>query len=220
MFRHFKTAVFAGYARLLGIPFVYDHLRPLLAGGYDFSAVYNCLDCRSEHVVVDIGCGTGAALGYISSFSSYHGFDVDAASVDKLTRKKNHDKRVCTYTREFTYSDLLQLEPDRIIMMGLLHHLSDTQLLTLLGTLVQSAKPFRAITIDPYILDGNIISRLFAGADRGRFIRREKEYLRLLEQPGLILRNQFRLESGNHLALFFATCFESDPIPQILRTSH
>ena len=62
------------YQRLLGHPFVYNHIRPFVVGGVDWSPLYNNLEAGPEDVILDVGCGTGIAHDYLPGFAAYHGY--------------------------------------------------------------------------------------------------------------------------------------------------
>src|SRR5207244_492249 len=65
------------YERILGHPFVYDHVRPRVVGGIDMSPVYDRLGAGAGSSVLDIGCGTGDALNYLHAVERYVGIDLD-----------------------------------------------------------------------------------------------------------------------------------------------
>ena len=52
------------YSRIVGHPFVYNRIRPIIVGGIDVSGAYELLKLDAGSTVLDIGCGTGAALDY------------------------------------------------------------------------------------------------------------------------------------------------------------
>jgi SAM-dependent methyltransferase len=115
------------YDRVLGIPFVYTRIRPLIVGGVDMSPSYRNLDVGPDDVVVDVGCGPGEALKYLSSFRALHGFDTDPRAI-AFARKLAADRPGVTFeARELVADDLATLQPTRVMMNGLLHHLDDGQ---------------------------------------------------------------------------------------------
>src|SRR5262245_24452170 len=65
------------YDRVLGLPFVYNRVRPLVVGGIDMAPVYDRLGVRPTDTVLDVGCGTGVALEHLGAFAAYAGFDTD-----------------------------------------------------------------------------------------------------------------------------------------------
>jgi SAM-dependent methyltransferase len=193
------------YQKLMGSTWVYDRVRPLVLGGFDFSQVYSWLECTGEDVVLDVGCGTGHAFQYIKSFRSYHGFDIDGAALAELRRKHGRPE-LHTHERILQARDLEQIRPDKVIAMGLLHHLSEEQATELLQMLRACPSVRRIITLDPVLVKGKWSSNLLARMDRGRFVRREAGYRALAGACGWAPRTAQLLHSGNKLAWYFATC--------------
>ena len=65
------------YQRVLGTPFVYNLVRPFAVGGIDMSPFYDRVQASAADVVLDVGCGTGDALRYLTDFARYEGIDTD-----------------------------------------------------------------------------------------------------------------------------------------------
>jgi len=84
------------YQRILSLPFVFNRIRPLLAGGIDWKPLYEALDAGPDSVVLDVGCGMGIAHQYLRSFREYYGFDTDPVAI-KLAQQLPFDDRVCDF---------------------------------------------------------------------------------------------------------------------------
>ncbi len=195
------------YDRILGHGYVYDKLRPFFLGGFDFSEVYGWLGAEPSDILVDVGCGTGYALEYIKSFQSYHGFDVDGAALD-VHKRKNPLSNIALYARTLGSSDVLAIRPTKTIAMGLLHHLTDAETTTLLRDLALGGTVKRIITLDVAFQRGRWMNNLLARMDRGRFVRTEEGYKKLIsESPFRIAREKY-IACGNRLASYYATCME------------
>jgi SAM-dependent methyltransferase len=158
------------YNAVLGHPFVYNHVRPLVVGGIDPTAFYRWLECGKDDVVLDVGCGTGEALDYLKDFASYHAFDTDPVALAALNRD-HRDPRVTTYNRPVGQADVTHLRPTRIILKGVLHHLSDEQARELLAACQLGTWPRRVATLDPVYLQGAYLNNFYAWLDRGRYVR-------------------------------------------------
>src|ERR1700685_128164 len=114
------------YNKLTGLSFVYDNIRPLIVGGVDNSPGYELLEVGIDDVVVDVGCGTGDALHHIRSFRAYHGFDIDAQAIQTARSGAARLGVAARFeTRHLTEEDLERLQPTRVMLAGLLHHLPD-----------------------------------------------------------------------------------------------
>jgi len=175
------------YRRLLGHPFVYDHVRPLVVGGIDMSPFYGRLDAREHDVVLDVGCGTGDALRYLTNFKRYVGFDTDSTAIESARRKhagRPHASFVCAPCGE---RDVVELAPTVVALCGLLHHLTDAEAIALLASIRNASSVRRITTSDIVYLDGEVISNALAYLDRGRHCRTKSGYHDLVDCSGLRL---------------------------------
>lgn len=193
------------YANVMGSAFVYDRLRPMLLGGFDFSEVYGWLGAGPADVIFDIGCGTGQALDYVSEFDAFHGFDLDANALAHLRRKHASD-RVHTESRRVGPEDVERLAPTKVILMGIFHHLSDEEVAEILEILMRGESVRRIITLDPVYRDGKYLNNLLGWLDRGRYVRTEEGYRAVIARAPLRIRESVELRSGNGAARYFATC--------------
>jgi SAM-dependent methyltransferase len=177
------------YRKLLAKPFVYERVRPWIIGGLDMSPVYERLEAGETDVVVDIGCGTGDALRYLRTFAEYHGFDVDAKAIEHARERAAGRAGVTLHARAVTQDDLSTLQPSRVIMAGLLHHLEDSEAIALLTMLAHTPSIRRIVTQDVVYLPGERVSNLLARLDRGKFVRNEHGYRKLVGAAGLELQD-------------------------------
>ena len=192
------------YDSVMGSGLVYDRLRPLLLGGFDFSRVYGWLETTAEDVVFDIGCGSGHALNYLKSYRSYYGFDLDGRALSRLRRRHPHD-RFHTEERKVTADDVAARRPTKAILMGILHHLSESATQQLFHVL-QGGTIARIITLDPVYKHGHLINNVLGFLDRGRHVRFESGYRDLIKGSGFSIRESMELRSGNELAHYFTSC--------------
>ena len=173
------------YQKLLGHPFVYNRLRPWVVGGIDMTAFYESLEADATDVIVDVGCGTGDALRYLSRFKAYYGFDVDARAIEFARAQAAGRPEVTFEARPVTSDDLASLRPSLAILAGLLHHLDDELAVHLLELLAGAPSIRRIATQDVVYLPGQRINNILARLDRGRFVREEGGYRALVERAGL-----------------------------------
>jgi len=139
--------------------------------------------------ILDIGCGPGNMINYLS-FNKYYGFDTDKKYI-KFAKNKYP---VCNFFCEkFTKSSLKKItKVDVVILFGILHHISDDDVLKLIDVLKLSLKKnSKIITLDPvYIKKQNKISKFLIDNDRGNFVRTSKGYLDLLEKKGITISHK------------------------------
>jgi SAM-dependent methyltransferase len=173
------------YQRVLGLPFVYTKIRPLIVGGVDQTPSYRNLAVGKDDVVVDIGCGPGEALHYLSDFRALHGFDTDPIAISYARKLAAGRDNVTFEAREVTADDVRAIQPTRVLMNGLLHHLSDEQAIGLLTMCAQTPSVRRIATQDVVYLPGKHISNLFARFDRGKYVRNVAGFRDLVARSGL-----------------------------------
>jgi SAM-dependent methyltransferase len=171
--------------RLLGTPFVYDHIRPLAVGGLDMSPFYERVGCVRDSVVLDIGCGTGDALRYLKQFRRYVGVDTDPIAVEFARRRYAGREDIDFQCRTCQEQDVAALQPTEIVLGGVLHHVPDDVAHQLLKLTASSPRLRRVATLDIVFLPGERLSNLLARLDRGRFCRTPEAYKALARSAGL-----------------------------------
>lgn len=172
------------YSRILGNPFIYNTIRPLVVGGIDLSSLYDALEITAEDIVLDVGCGTGDALNYIRGFKKYWGFDIDHLAVSYARNRFGANRDVVFCNKLLENKDVDEIQPTRVVLAGLLHHLADHEVQGLFSTLIKSSNLSRLVTQDIVYLPGELVSNFFARIDRGRYCRSQKEYEALVESAG------------------------------------
>jgi SAM-dependent methyltransferase len=140
------------------------------------------LDAQPGERILDIGCGPAYLLDDLPAVH-YVGFDTDARYLAYARERYGH-------RGEFILSEYNETQRERhapfdgILLMGLIHHLDDSQASDLLQLLAQSLTPNgRAITLDPcFTPDQSRIARFMARNDRGQFVRDELGYVSLVKR--------------------------------------
>jgi hypothetical protein len=189
------------YDKLLGHPWVYDVLRPAFLGGIDFRYPYQLLETAPTDVVIDIGCGTGAALNYLTIFKEFHGFDLDAGALKAFVHRHGR-AGITLYPSAVTRVDMERTQPTKGILAGVLHHLSDSEVHDLFDTLAHGGSIQRIMTVDPVYVPGICFSNVLAFLDRGRHVRREQQYRDLIQQSPFTIASLFTLSSNNGFARY------------------
>lgn len=140
--------------------------------------------------VLDVGCGYGRLSSRLDH-ANYIGIDISPTYIDYAKSNFGDFGRfVCgDVTENSVLKDLGQF--DVVTIIGVLHHLSDSECQALL----LSAKRLlgdngRLVTLDGVFTHGqSAITRLLLRADRGRFVRNEEHYRKLLSE-------QFEISTG------------------------
>jgi SAM-dependent methyltransferase len=179
------------YQRALGTAFVYNRVRPLVVGGIDMSPFYDRVQSTANDVVLDVGCGTGDALRYLTGFSNYQGIDTDEVAIRFATKTYGDRQGVSFSCQMCTTDDVARIQPSHVLLCGLLHHISDDDALALLSALKASSNLKRIVTSDIVYLENNSasnsVSNFLAGLDRGKFCREREQFEALVARAGLKL---------------------------------
>jgi len=141
---------------------------------------------QSGERVLDIGCGTGAAVYHLPLGIEYIGVDISAAYIDRATAKHGHAGSffVADVTSSFEPNGLF----DRAFSFGVLHHISDDGVRALLNRIRKLVKPGGIYaTIDPcFVPKQRWIARKLALNDRGAHVRTVDEMQTLLGRAGAL----------------------------------
>lgn len=156
---------------LLSLPSVYLGFQALVGGTKMRSLCLALLEPQPGQRIVDIGCGPAYYLADLPAVD-YHGFDTDARYIDHA--RKRFGSRGRFYVEPFTQMHADTLGPfDRVLLMGLLHHLSDSECAALLALLSRCLRPGgRVVTLDTVLHDRQgSMERWLAQNDRGTYVR-------------------------------------------------
>jgi SAM-dependent methyltransferase len=139
-------------------------------------------DCLAELApqpgerILDIGCGPAYYFGLLPA-CEYFGFDTNAAQI-AVARARFGD-RARFFDEPYTAAHRERFGPfDKVLLLGLLHHLDDASASDLLGLVARSLKPGgRVVALDTPLFDGQSrLSRFLAKNDRGEYVRRPEEF--------------------------------------------
>lgn len=166
---------------LLSFPRMYRHVTLLLRGKkttQQFVDTY--IKPKAGERVLDIGCGPGDLLRFLPPVD-YCGFDMDPSYIEAAKRRYGlQGKFFCKkVSREVIKgNDLFDL----IIAMGVVHHLDDREVQEMSDLALHLLKPGgRLITYDGcYVTPQSILEKIFLDLDRGRYVRNEHDYRKLI----------------------------------------
>jgi SAM-dependent methyltransferase len=136
---------------------------------------YRCLDeldLRAGETVLDVGCGPAYYLGRLPAVR-YFGFDTSQRYIDHARSTWGND-RVTFACAVLGPEHLAEVGPvDAVMLLGLLHHLSDEESRTLLGLAAEALAPNgRVIAVDTcFEPHQGRISRWMSRNDRGAYVR-------------------------------------------------
>ena len=177
----------SGIHRIISIPWIYN-LVQLVAG----ARMYRDTMCK-DYIkpfdgckILDIGCGTGEYIHHIEQYTKnfeYYGFDGEGVYIEYGKKLFEGRPNIHFYHKILTDDTVKEFNNfDIVIATGVMHHLDDPIVLSMLQSAKLALKPGgRLITYDPGKYDDmNNIERFFVKYDRGRSIRFEREYAALV----------------------------------------
>jgi len=144
---------------------------------------YRCLDeldLQPGQVVLDVGCGPAYYFERLPRGVRYFGFDTSERYIAYARRKWGH--RGDFRTEIFSEEHLDELPPiDSVMLLGLLHHLSDAQARDLLNLAGRALAPDgRVISVDTcFEPRQGRISRWMSQNDRGEHVRSPEAFVAL-----------------------------------------
>jgi SAM-dependent methyltransferase len=170
-----------GLHRLLGASRIYQGVQDLLgARRFQRRFVADWLGLRPGHRLLDIGCGPAAILEHVPAGVEYHGFDDSADYLAAARARFGH--RGTFWQARVERATLDRLGGfDRVIAIGVLHHLDDDAAAALLDLAAAALAPGGAlVTYDPCFAPGQPrLARFLAERDRGQNVRTPDAYAAL-----------------------------------------
>lgn len=173
----------SGLRSFLSSPFIYDSFQSIIGGKRARKYVvenYVNPTITTESKMLDIGCGTGYVLDYISMPIDYLGYDLDPTYIDYA--KQKYKGRGLFFCERVNEMELKKGEKfDFVLAMGLLHHLDDKESTELFKTAFDVLKKGgNFLTLDGvYTDEQSQLSKYVLKNDRGKHVRTEKAYVKL-----------------------------------------
>jgi SAM-dependent methyltransferase len=133
--------------------------------------------------ILDIGCGPGDVLNYLPEVN-YTGLDISADYIHSARRRFGSRGRfLCDNAGLFSIQDE-EGSFDLVLAMGVIHHLDDEQAAALFDLARRALRPAgRLITYDGcYVPQQSRVARWLLERDRGPFVRRPEQYLKLASE--------------------------------------
>ena len=168
--------------KFLEISSVYAKLMGFLAGANTYKTLVDkYIQPTPGCSVLDVGCGPAAILDLLHDVK-YFGLDHNPNYIATATKKYGSKGTfICAGVDQLNDYGLKTF--DRIIILGVMHHLDDAQLTQLMMSLTDRLNHGGVlITFDVAFEDKqNLIAKLLAKNDRGKFVRTKEQYLKFIE---------------------------------------
>ncbi|CAB4830035.1 unannotated protein [freshwater metagenome] len=176
--------------RLLANSRIYSFLMDFLDKGSAKDHLVKIIDADPGCKILDIGCGPASILKHLNDVQ-YFGIDLSETYIE--TAQKTFGNKGMFYCASVdNFPTLSSTKFDRILLLGVLHHLTDAQISNMLPSIIKLLAPGgKIISHDPvFIKRQNPIARLLLMMDRGKNVRYEDGYRNLL-QPFVEISNAF-----------------------------
>lgn len=170
-----------GIRAVLSYPVIYDTLQNIMgAHKVRKELVSEFILPEAGCRMLDLGCGTAEILRYMPSTVEYWGYDMSQKYISAA--KVEYGNRGHFQCGLLSEADLKNLPKfDRVLALGVLHHLDDDMAKDFFILAKQALKPDgRVVSIDPCLAAGqNSIARFLIKRDRGQNVRNSEDYASL-----------------------------------------
>ncbi len=142
-----------------------------------FANEYICAD--SEMDILDVGCGPAAIVSYLK-FRTYVGIDCNPRYLAAASKRFPNAIFLCEHLENLRETETRY---DRILSLGVLHHIPDDSVCELLEKASRLLKPNGVfVSYDPCFSKGqHPLARLIHRLDRGRYVRWDRDLVRMAE---------------------------------------
>ena len=166
---------------LLGTPLIYQILQNgIRKPSSDVFLANEVIQAKSGLAILDVGCGVSRIRPHLGDVT-YVGVDHNSSYIRRARKKYGLLGRY--YVADVSsVSEISKNKFDRVLLLAVLHHLSDNEALQLIAQCKSLLKADGfLISADPvFVQDQNPIAYLISRFDRGRFVRSATGYERLV----------------------------------------
>ena len=170
-----------GIYSLLSNTFFYSLVQRVMSGTSFRKKIVKKYITKHNVKVLDIGCGPAEILDTLPKIK-YYGFDINPIYINSA--KKKYENKGKFFCKKFTNKNTKYLPKfDHVLLLGILHHLSDKEINTLIPNIKKVLKKKgNIITLDNiFIHKQNFIAKFLIQMDKGENVRSRKGYLNILK---------------------------------------
>lgn len=170
-----------GIYSLLSNTFFYSLVQRVMSGTSFRKKIVKKYITKHNVKVLDIGCGPAEILDTLPKIK-YYGFDINPIYINSA--KKKYENKGKFFCKKFTNKNIKYLPKfDHVLLLGVLHHLSNKEINTLMLNIKKVLKrKGNIITLDNiFIHKQNFIAKFLIQMDKGENVRSRKGYLNILK---------------------------------------
>lgn len=185
-----------GLHSILEFSSFYKLIQSLFYHKESTDTIFSFIGNFSNKNILDIGCGPG---DFSKNFYSANYFGIDISEDYIRSARKNYGNYGKFFCKSVLNLSEISLPAINIVIMrGVLHHLSDHEIQQTLQSLVPILdSEAKLVSIDPVLLEKqNLIAKIFISNDRGKCVRTDAGYLKVLENKQYFL-NQSKIIHQN-----------------------
>jgi SAM-dependent methyltransferase len=138
---------------------------------------------KKGHNVIDLGCGPSSILRDLPEIN-YYGYDINKFHI-KYAKNKFSKKNFHFYCKKFNKNEISRLPKfDCALLLGLVHHLSNEEFITIISLIKNTLKKNGKILILDNVIvhNQNFISRFLIKNDQGDNVRNLNQYKLILNK--------------------------------------
>ena len=171
--------------KILDNPNFYNFSQRIISryGGTTKYFIKKCVLPLSPKSILEIGCGTGNLLYDLPGNIEYTGIDISSDYVKSAKKKfRSRGRFLLGSVLDYDFSKLGKF--DLVLAHGFFHHVNNATIMAYLDHIEPSlTDDSNLLSIDPcFVAKQNIISHFIVSNDRGKYVRSEKEYTKLLKK--------------------------------------
>lgn len=167
--------------RLLGTSAGYQAWKKIVgADRANKMVVQQYIKPQTGESILDVGCGTGD-MAQLLEGSNYVGLDTNKSYIETaIARSGGRGKFIHAKAGDLPALGLSEF--DKVILVGILHHLDDAEASILMAALPTAMKPGAKLIAIENAWDPHqaTTARVLLALDRGRYVRSVDEYERLV----------------------------------------
>ena len=170
-----------GIYSLLSNTFFYSLVQRVMSGTSFRKKIVKKYITKHNVKVLDIGCGPAEILDTLPEIK-YYGFDINPIYINSA--KKKYENKGKFFCKKFTNKNTKYLPKfDHVLLLGVLHHLSDQEINKLMLNIKKVLKrKGNIITLDNiFINKQNLIAKFLIQMDKGENVRSKTGYLNILK---------------------------------------